>query len=193
MRKPLAWNARAAFCCGCEGELVGDAGVGGIDAEGGGEGAEVVLLLEEDVAEVLAEGELVEFVGLLDATTVVADGFDFVGEIEAEHVFGLLAGLDGLGGDGGHAAEVVDLVGDGDGVGKLFGGVDGELGGDVHVGRSLEDLGVVDVGDDSLEFALKVFVEEVDELLAGEGLGGFGLGHDGGGLAFWVCYCVDPV
>jgi hypothetical protein len=149
--------------------LVGDAGVGGIDAEGGGEGGEVVLLLEEDVAELLAEGELVELVGLLDAAAVVADGLDFVGEVEAEHVFGLLAGLDGLGGDGGHAAEVVDLVGEDEGVGELFGGVDGELGGDVHVGRALEDLGVVDVGDDSLEFALEIFVEEINEFLAGDG------------------------
>ena len=115
-----------------------------------------------------AEGELVELVGLLDAAAVVADGLDFVVEVEAEHVFGLLAGLDGLGGDGGHAAEVVDLVGEDEGVGELFGGVDGELGGDVHVGRALEDLRVVDVGDDGLELALEVFVEEVDELFAGD-------------------------
>jgi hypothetical protein len=48
--------------------------------------------------------------------------------------------------------------------------VDGELGGDVHVGRSLEDLGVVDVGDDGLKLAGEVFVEEVDELLASGGV-----------------------
>ena len=69
----------------------------------------------------------------------------------------------------GHAAEVVDLIGDGEGVGELFVGVDCELVGDVHVGRSLEDLRVVDVGDDGLVLAGEVFVEEVDELLAGEG------------------------
>jgi hypothetical protein len=32
------------------------------------------------------------------------------------------------------------------------------FGGDIHVGRSLEDLGVVDVGDDGLELAGEVFV-----------------------------------
>ena len=122
----------------------------------------MVLLLEEDLADLLGRGELAEFVALLDAAAVLADGLVFVVEVEAEHVFGLLGGLDGLGRDGGHAAEVVDLVGEDDGVGELFGGVDGELGGDVHVGRAFEDLRVVDVGDDGLELAGEVFVEEVD-------------------------------
>ena len=134
----------------------------------------MVLLLEEYLAEVLAEGELVELVGLLDSATVVADGFDFVVEVEAKHFLGLFAGLDGLGGDGGHAAEVVDLVGEDEGVGELFLGVDLELAGDVHVSRAFEHLGVVDVGDDGLKLALQVFVEEIDDLLAGDGLG---VGH----------------
>jgi hypothetical protein len=38
--------------------LVGDAYVGDVDAEGGGEGDLVILLLEEDVADVLGGGEL---------------------------------------------------------------------------------------------------------------------------------------
>ncbi len=158
------------------GTLVGDAGVGGVFAEGGGEGVEVVLLVAEDLAEVFAEGELVELVGLADAAAVVADGFLLVFEVEAEHVFGLFAGLDGLGGDGGAAAEEVDPVAELEGVVELLPGVDFELAGDVHVGGAFEDLGVVDVGDDGLELALEVFVEEVDEL-------GFG---DGGGLWFWL-------
>jgi len=129
----------------------------------------VVLLVAEDFAEVFAEGELVEGVDLADATAVVADGFLLVLEVEAEHVFGLLAGLDGLGGDGGVAAEDVNPIAELEGVGELFLGVDFEFAGDVHVGRALEDLGVVDVGDDGLEFALEVFVEEIDELFLGEG------------------------
>ncbi len=76
--------------------LVGDAGVGGVFAEGRGEGVEVVGLVAEDLAEVFAEGEFVELVDLLDAAAVVADGLFFVLEVEAELVFGLVAGLDGL-------------------------------------------------------------------------------------------------
>ena len=105
----------------------------------------------------------------------MADGLLLVFEVEAEHVLGLLGCLDGLGGDGGHAAEVVDVVGDGEGVGELFGGVDGELVGDVHVRRAFEDLRVVDVGDDGLVFAGEIFVEEVDEFFAGDGGCGGGL------------------
>jgi hypothetical protein len=151
----------------------------------------VVLLLEEDLSEMLAKGELIELVGLADAAAVVANGFALVVEVEAEHVLGLLAGLDGFGGDGGHAAEVVDLVGEDEGVGKLFLGMDLKLAGDVHVSRTFEDLGVVDVGDDGLEFALQVLVELVNQLLAGDGFAVFR--HDGDlSLSGADCCCLDP-
>jgi hypothetical protein len=149
--------------------VVGDAGVGGVFAEGGGQGVEVVLLVAEDFAEVFAEGEFVEGVDLADAAAVVADGFFLVFQVEAEHVFSLVAGLDGLGGDRRVAAEDVDPIAEFEGVGELFLGVDFEFAGDVHVGRALEDLRVVDVGDDGLEFALEILVEEIDELFLGEG------------------------
>jgi hypothetical protein len=161
--------------------LVGDAGVGGVFPEGGGEGVEVVLLVAEDLAEIFAEGELVELVGLADAAAVVADGFLLVFEIEAEHLGGLLAGLDGLVGYGRHSSEVVDPVAELEGVVELLLGMDFELAGDVHVSRSLEDLGVVDVGDDGLEFALEILVEEVGELLAGDGLVFALVCHESGG------------
>ena len=150
--------------------LVGDARVWGVFAEGGGQGVEVVLLVAEDFAEVFAEGELVEGVDLADAAAVVADGFLLVFEVEAEHVCGLVAGLDGLRGYGRGATEEIDPVAELEGVAELFLGVDFELAGDVHVGRALETLGVVDVGDDGLEFALEIFVEEIDELFFGEGV-----------------------
>ena len=149
--------------------LVGDAGVRGVYSEGAGEGVEVILLLTEDVAEVFAEGELVELVGLLDAAAIVADGLLLVFEVEAEHVFGLFAGLDGLVGDGGHAAEEIDIEAEFESVFELFLGMDFELFGDIHVGGAGEDLGVVDVGDDGLELALQVFVEKGGDLLAGDG------------------------
>ena len=98
----------------------------------------------------IADGVLVEFVALLDAAAVVGDGHAFVFEVEQEHVLVLLGGFDGLGYDRGHAAEVVDVIGEGDSVGELFGGVDGQLVGDVHILRALEDLGVIHVGDDRL-------------------------------------------
>jgi hypothetical protein len=147
---------------------VGDAWVGSVFAEGGREGVEMILLLAEDLAEVFAEGELVEQVRLLDAAAIVADGLFLVFEIEAQHVFGLVAGLDGLVGDGGHAAEKIDPVAELERVAELFLGVDFELIGDVHVSRSFEDLRVVDVGDDGLKLALEIFVEEIDHLLACE-------------------------
>src|ERR1700752_2189113 len=87
---------------------VGDSGIRRIDSECGGECDEVVLLLNDDVAEAFGYGELVEFVGLLDAAAVVTDGFLLVFEIEAEHFLGFFGGLDGLGSDGGHSAEIVD-------------------------------------------------------------------------------------
>jgi len=53
-------------------------------------------------------------------------------------------------------------------VGELLLGVDLEFAGDVHVGRALEDLGIIDVGDNGLEFALEIFVEEIDEFFFGD-------------------------
>jgi hypothetical protein len=130
----------------------------------------VVLLVAEDLAEIFAEGELVEFFGLADAAAVVADGLLLVFEVEAEHVGGLVAGLDGLVGDGRHSSEEIDPVAELEGVIEFLLGVDFELAGDVHVGRSLEDLRIIDVGDDGLEFALEILVEKIDELFAGDGV-----------------------
>ena len=70
--------------------LVGDAWVGWVDAEGGGESDEVVLLLHENLADGFADGVLVEFVALLDAAAVVAYGFLLIFEIETKHIFILL-------------------------------------------------------------------------------------------------------
>ena len=119
------------------------------------------------------------------AAAVVADGFLLVFEVEAKHVGGLVAGLDGLGGYGRGASEEIDPVAELEGVAELFLGVDFEFAGDVHVGRAFEALGVVDVGDDGLEFALEIFVEEIDELFFGEG-GVFFFRWHGGAARFRV-------
>ena len=136
----------------------------------------MVGFVAEDLAEVFAEGELVEGVGLLDAAAVVADGLFLVFEIETQHVGRFFAGLYCLGGDGWLAAEEIDPVAELESVRELFLGVDFELTGDVHVGRALEYLRVVHVGDDRLELALQIFVEEVDQFLLGDrgGRGRFG-------------------
>jgi hypothetical protein len=133
--------------------LVGDAGVGWIDAERCGKSDKVVLFLHEDLPKRLANGKLVQFVALLDAAAVVGDGLFFVLEIEAEHVFGLFGRLNGLGRNGGHAAKIVDVVGESEGMSELFCRMDGEFVGDIHVLRALENLGVNNVGDDGLVFA----------------------------------------
>jgi hypothetical protein len=165
------------------GALVGDAGVGGVFAEGCCQGVEVVSLVAEDLTEVFAEGELVELFGLADAATIVADRLLFVVEVEAEHLISLFAGLDFLRGDGRHAAEVVDPEAELEGVRELFMSVLFELAGDVHIGCAFEHLRVVHVADDGLELALQILVEEVDELLFREGAGG--------GCFAGLVYCHD--
>ena len=68
--------------------------------------------------------------------------------------------LTGLGVDGRHAAEVVDLLGDDQGVLQFLAGVLLQLVGDVHVLGALEHLRVDDVGDDRLVLAGQVLVEQ---------------------------------
>jgi hypothetical protein len=112
----------------------------------------VVLLLHEDLADGLAKGELVELVALLDSAAIVGDGLALVFEVEAQHVFGFLGGLDGLGDDGGHTAEIVDVIGEGEG--EFFGGVHGELVGDIHVLRRFSFSGAQRVNVAALFFML---------------------------------------
>ena len=118
----------------------------------------MVLLLGEDFADGLGDGVFVERFGLFDSAAVVFYGLDFVLKIEVEHILGVFRGLNELGGDGRHTAEVIDRISDLEGVLELFLGVDREFIGDVHVGRALENLGVVDVGYDGLVFAGEIFV-----------------------------------
>src|ERR1700722_7958465 len=84
--------------------LAGLAHVGDVFAEGGGEVDLVVLFLDEDLADLFGHGEFAEGFALADAVAVVADGFVFVVEIEAEHLLGVFGGFYGLGNDGGHFA-----------------------------------------------------------------------------------------
>ena len=66
---------------------------GNIDAESCGEVVLVVLLLGYDFAELLRERVVAEGLGLFDPLAVVFDGFGFVVQVEAKHVFRFLRQL----------------------------------------------------------------------------------------------------
>ena len=57
-----------------------------VDAESGGEIVLMILLLREDFAELLSEGVVTDGLGLLNALTIIPDGFGFVLEVEADHI-----------------------------------------------------------------------------------------------------------
>src|ERR1700744_805635 len=103
--------------------LISDSGFRRVDAQRGGERNQMVLLIDENGADGLAHGIFIQFLGLLQATAVLTDGLLFVVEVEAKHVLGLFRGLDRLGLDCGHTAEIVDRVGYLECVGEFFGGV----------------------------------------------------------------------
>ena len=173
---------RYELCAGLE-------DVGDVDAEGCGEVVLVVLFLDDDAAEEFGESVVTEGFGLLDALAVVLDGVSLVIEVEAQHLFGFVGEFDGLGGCGGHATKVVDLIGEDHGVLELFSGVELELGGDIHPLRAGDHVAVYGVGDDGLVLTGEVFIERVDEFFDG------GL-RDGGlvaGVVFFVlCHVVLP-
>jgi hypothetical protein len=120
-------------------------------------------------------------IGPNDATrscAVIANGFVLIVEIVPEHVFWILRRAYWFGGYRRHFAEIVDLPRENQGVIELLLGADFELSGDVHVLRAREHLGIDYVGDDGLDFAGKVFVQQLREPVAGNFVficGGLGL------------------
>ena len=109
--------------------------VGDVLAQRGRQVDLVLLLLDQDLADVLGHGVLAQRLALADALAVVADRLVLVLEVEPEHLLGLLRRLHRLGRDRRHPAEVVDLLGDDQGVLQLLAGVLLQLLGDVHVLR----------------------------------------------------------
>ena len=124
------------------------------------------LFLDDDFAQGFGEGEFAHGFGLADALAIVGDGFAFVIQIEAEHVLGFVGHFDWLGRGDGRAAEVIDLLGDFEGVIEFFGSVGFEFASDVGEGGAFDHFAVNDVGDDGLVFARKVLVEEFDHAFA---------------------------
>ena len=82
-------------------------------AKRGGKVDLMVLLLDEDLADLLRQGELTERFALPDPLLVIDDGLILVIEIELQHVSRLLRDLHRLRRDARHLTEIVDLPRDG--------------------------------------------------------------------------------
>jgi hypothetical protein len=92
---------------------------------------------------------------LPDAIAIIANGFVFILEIEAEHFLWIFRRAYRLGSNCWHFVKVIDLPRDDQGMIELLLGVDLELVGDVHVLGAAEHLGIDYVADDRLIFASK--------------------------------------
>src|SRR5262245_42992412 len=115
------------------GSFLGRGDLGHVLAQGGGQVDLVLLLVDQDLADVLGHGVLAQGLALPHPLAVVAYRGVLVVQVEAKHLLCVLGRLDRLGRDHGHAAEVVDLFGDHQGVLELLLGVLLELRGDGHV------------------------------------------------------------
>ena len=127
----------------------------------------MVLLLHENLANLFSHRIFSKRFTLRDAIAVITNGFIFIVEIVAEHVFRVFRCADRLRTRHRHFAEVIDLPRQSQGMIELLLGVNFQLSGDVHVLGALEHLGIDDVGDDGLIFAGKVFVQQLSELVPG--------------------------
>ena len=68
----------------------------------------------------------------------------------------------------GRPVEVIDLLGDLEGVLQFFAGMLFQFLRDVVVFRAFHGLAVNDVSDNGLVFARQIFIEQIDHLLAGD-------------------------
>ena len=89
---------------------------------------------------ILGDRVFLQRLALLQALAIVPDRVVLVVEIGAQHHFGLVAEDDRLGRRRGHAAKIVDVLGDGQRVRQFLASVRLELRGDVHVRRALQHL-----------------------------------------------------
>jgi hypothetical protein len=142
--------------------------VGVVLAERRRQVGEVVLFLDYDSAQDLADRELAHGVGLADAGAVVEDRLPLVLKVEPDDVLGLLRELDRLRHQGGLPVKIVDLLRDQDRVAQLLGGVLLQLPGDVLELGALDRLAVDDIGDDGLVLPGEVLVQEADHFFAGD-------------------------
>src|SRR5215469_2006752 len=140
----------------------------------------MVLFLHQDLANLLRHRELSQNFTLPDPIAIIANGFVFILEIEAEHLFRISRGSYRLGSNRWHFPEIIDLPRDSEGVVELLLGVDLELVGDVHVLGPAEDLGIDYVANDRLVLARQVFIQQLGETITRNfvfAYGRFGLSH----------------
>ena len=107
---------------------------------------------------------------LLHALAIVADGVVLVVEVGAQHALGILGQHHRQRLGCRHTAQVIDVLGDRQGVLQLLARVHFQLLGNAHVFRALEGLRVDHVRDDRLILARQILVQQADELFAGHGL-----------------------
>src|SRR3954469_20221280 len=128
----------------------------------------MVLLLHEDLANLFRHREFSQIFALSDSIAVIANGFVFILEIEAQHLLWIFRGAYWLGRNRWHLPEIIDLPREDQGVVELLLGVDLELAGYAHILRSAEDLGIDHVTDDRLILASKVFIQQLGEAITGD-------------------------
>lgn len=131
----------------------------------------VFLFLHDDLAQHLAQRELAHCVRLSDTFPIGLDGLDFVIEVELEHFLRFVGEFHGLGHRDRRAVEVIDLLGDLDGVIQFLAGVLLQFTGDGLELRTLHRLAVDDVGDDRLEFPGEVLIEQTDHFITADFIG----------------------
>jgi len=126
------------------------------------------LFLGDDFPQYFPQGKLSHGVGLLNTQAIIDDGLLLIFQVEAQHVVRLVGQLYRERDCDRGPVEIIDLLGDGDGMLELLAGVDRQFGRNVVVGSALQGLAVNDVSDDRLEFPREVFVEEFDHLFPGD-------------------------
>src|ERR1044071_1739234 len=126
----------------------------------------MILFLHQDLTNLFSHRIFSKRFTLRNAIAVIPNGFIFVIEIEAEHVFCAFRCADRLWIYYRHFAEIIDLPREYRGMIQLMLGVNFELSGDVHVFGALEHLGIDGVWDDSLILTSQAFVQQPRELVA---------------------------
>src|ERR1700757_2107579 len=97
----------------------------------------MILLLYKNFADGFTHRKLVKRIALTHAPTVLPNRLLLVFQIEAQHVFSALGGLHWLRYYRRHTAQIVDVVGYGESMLKLFVCMNLEFRGDIHVCRAL--------------------------------------------------------
>src|ERR1019366_6440161 len=100
----------------------------------------VVLFVDQDLANLFAHGIFSQVLALADSLAIISNRFRFVVEIELQHLGGFFRCSDGLGFNRRHTAEIINLLGDDQGVTQFLRSVLFKFARDVHELSTLQDL-----------------------------------------------------